>query len=229
MSFSKKNPTQTNSWKELLAHYEQIKSDHLFNMFSKENNRKKDLSFECKNFFVDFSKNRWTSKTIELFISLAKELNLKETIEAYFKENEFNYTEKRAVLHTALRSSEKEIFLKNKNITKEVDTVNSKIKKFTNEVVNGEFLGYTNKKITDVVNIGIGGSDLGPKLVCEALEYYSNDLNSYFISNIDGDHIQEVLKQLNPETTLIIVVSKSFTTAETVSYTHLTLPTTPYV
>jgi len=215
MSFSRKNPINTNSWKKLSAHFEQLKAVHLQEMFEQHPEREIQMSISWGDFFVDFSKNRWTSETIQLFEKLATELDLKESIELYFKENNLNFTENRAVLHTALRSNETEILLDGKNIISEIDAVNTKIKQFTNQVISGEKKGHTGKSFTDIVNIGIGGSDLGPKLVCNALKYYKNHLSTHYISNIDGDELQETLQKINPETTLFVIVSKSFTTSET--------------
>lgn len=216
MSFSKINPKETKSWYKLKEHYEQIKDVHLSEMFVQEQNRNSIFSFELDDFLIDFSKQRWTRKTKELFVDFAKELKLEDSIKEYFKENNFNFTEKRAVLHTALRTSSKEIYLNGRNIVEDVDEVKRKIKNFTNQVISGEYKGATGKEITDIVNIGIGGSDLGPKSVCNALKHYKNHLNIHFVSNIDGDHLHEILTDLSPETTLFVIVSKSFTTAETI-------------
>jgi glucose-6-phosphate isomerase len=215
MSFSKKNPTRTTSWKNLSKHYEQLKNVHLYDMFAVNPLRENQMNITFENFFVDFSKNRWTSETIQLFSELSKELDLSESISLYFKENNLNFTENRAVLHTALRSSEKEILLAGKNIIPEIKTVNAKIKTFTEDVISGHKKGYTGKAFTDVVNIGIGGSSLGPKVVCNALKHYKNHLNTHYVSNIDGDELEETLQLINPETTLFVIVSKSFTTSET--------------
>ena len=143
MSFSRKNPINTNAWLKLSTHFEQLKAVHLQEMFSKNSLRESQMSVSWEDFFVDFSKNRWTSETIELFQELASELNLKESIALYFKENKLNFTEDRAVLHTALRSSQKEILLNNKNIIPEVQAVNNKIKQFSETVISGERKGYT--------------------------------------------------------------------------------------
>ena len=215
MSFPRINPIKTNSWKKLSDHFGQLKNIHLQEMFTKNPDREAQMSVSWEDFFVDFSKNRWTSETIQLFKELATELRLKESIDLYFKENNLNFTENRAVLHTALRSNENEILLGGKNIVSEIDAVNSRVKQFTNQVISGEKKGYTGKSFTDIVNIGIGGSDLGPKLVCNALKYYKNHLKTHYISNIDGDELQETLQKVNPESTLFVVVSKSFTTSET--------------
>lgn len=216
MSFPKINPKTTESWLKLKAHYEQIKNVHLSDLFAQDKNRSADFSVELDDFFVDFSKQRWTKETQNLFVEFAKELKLKEAIKLYFEDNKLNFTENRAVLHTALRSDEESIFLNGENVVEEINNVKQKIKTFTKDVISGGFKGATNQRFTDVVNIGIGGSDLGAKLVCNALKHYKNHLNIHFVSNIDGDHLFEVLYNLNPETTLFVVVSKSFTTAETI-------------
>ena len=215
MNFSRKNPIQTKAWQKLTAHFEQIKNVHLQEMFANKIAREQELSVEFGDFFVDFSKNRWTSETIELFTELANELHLRESISLYFKENNLNFTENRAVLHTALRSDEKEIVLNGNNIIPEIKSVNEKIETFTKAIISGSQKGHTGKAFTDIVNIGIGGSSLGPKVVCNALQHYKNHLNIHYVSNIDGDELEETLKKINPETTLFIIVSKSFTTAET--------------
>lgn len=215
MSFSKKNPTNTVSWKQLSEHYEQLKTAHLYNMFTDNPMRENQMSITLGDFFVDFSKNRWTSETLQLFSNLSEEIDLKESISLYFKDNDLNYTENRAVLHTALRSNEKEVLLKGENIIPKIAAVNTKIKNFTDAIISGHQKGYTGKAFTDVVNIGIGGSSLGPKVVCNALKYYKNHLNTHYVSNIDGDELEETLQVINPETTLFVIVSKSFTTSET--------------
>ncbi len=215
-----KNPLHTDAWKKLSLHYDQIKRVHLKDMFDDNPTRESEMSFIWEDFFVDFSKHRWNNDTLQLFKELAKELNLKESIASYFKENNINYTEKRAVLHTALRSGSDEVHLEGKNIRNDIQSVKRKIKSFSNAVINGSKKGCTGKAFTDIVNIGIGGSDLGPKLVCNALKYYKNHLNTYYISNIDGDELAETLKNVNPETTLFVIVSKSFTTSETLQNAH---------
>jgi glucose-6-phosphate isomerase len=215
MNFSRKNPLKTNAWGKLVLHYEKINEIHLKEMFHSSSSRENEMSISNGDFFVDFSKNRWTTETIELFQDLASELNLKESIALCFKENNLNFTEDRAVLHSALRSNENEVLLEQHNVIEDVNYVKQKIKLFSESIIKGTKKGFTGKAFTDVVNIGIGGSDLGPKLVCNALKYYKNDLNTHYISNIDGDELQETLQHINPETTLFVIVSKSFTTSET--------------
>ncbi len=212
------NPTTTKSWKELIKHFSEIKSLHLNQLFKQNVNRKKDFSLSLEQLQFDYSKNRVTAKSINLLINLANEIGLKETINSLFNGEKINTTEDRAVLHTALRDfKNNEIKINNQEIFPEVDNARKKVKAFTEEVISGNWKGHTGKPITDIVNIGIGGSDLGPQMVVEALDFYSNHLQVHFISNIDGDAVHQVLKKLNPETTLFIVVSKTFTTVETLT------------
>lgn len=187
-------------------------------MFQEDASRAKKFSIQWNDFLVDFSKNRITDETLKLLLNLADEMQLKSAISSYFDGETINKTENRAVLHTALRASEDaNIKVDGTNVIPEILEVKTKIKNFTNEITTGIRKGFTGKNFTDVVNIGIGGSDLGPAMVVEALQYYKNHLNVHFISNIDGDHVQELLKKINPETTLFIVVSKTFTTQETLT------------
>ena len=187
-------------------------------MFREDTARAEKFSIQWNDFLVDFSKNRITDETLKLLLNLADEIQLKSAVSSYFEGETINKTEDRAVLHTALRApSDAEINVDGVNIVPEINAVKEKIKNFTYEIVNGIRKGFTGKAFTDVVNIGIGGSDLGPAMVVEALEYYQNHLNVHFISNIDGDHVQELLKKINPETTLFVIVSKTFTTQETLT------------
>ncbi|MEN8789217.1 MAG: glucose-6-phosphate isomerase, partial [Flavobacteriaceae bacterium] len=166
----------------------------------------------------DFSKNRISAETISLLVELAKEVGLEDGISKYFSGDPINQTEGRAVLHTALRAGESEdIRVNGENVVPEVYSVKKQIEEFSRKVITGDKKGYTGKAFTDVVNIGIGGSDLGPAMVTEALAYYGNHLQMHFVSNVDGDHVHEILSSLDPETTLFIVVSKTFTTQETLS------------
>ncbi len=218
MAFPKTNPIATNAWKKLTAHHQETKENHLRTYFKENTNRAAEFSLVWKDFLLDYSKNRITRKTMTLLEELAKETGLEEAREAYFGGELINQTEGRAVLHTALRASEGDtVLLDGKNIVEEVSAVKKKIKEFSNTVISGEKKGYTGKAFTDIVNIGIGGSDLGPVMVTEALKFYKNHLRTHFVSNVDGDHVHEVLKELNPETTLFIIVSKSFTTQETLT------------
>ena len=215
MSLSKINPTTTKTWQKLQHHFDEIEGTHILDMFIDNPKREQEQNIVVDDFFVDFSKNKWTKETIDLFINLAEELNLKENIKNYFEANTFNFTENRAVLHTALRSKKNSIRVGDKNIIEDVEQVKAKIKKFTNRIIDGKQTGYTSLPFTDIVNIGVGGSDLGSKFVCNSLKYYKNHLNTHFVSNIDGDATIDILQKLNPETTLVIVVSKSFGTQET--------------
>jgi len=169
-------------------------------------------------FFCRLSKNRITQETIDVFLELAEEVDLKDAISKYFSGDKINQTENRAVLHTALRAKESDkIYVDGQNIIPEIYQVRQKIKAFTNQVVDGKRKGFTGKSFTDIVNIGIGGSDLGPAMVVEALQFYKNHITTHFVSNVDGDHVNEILKKINPETTLFVIVSKTFTTQETLS------------
>ena len=218
MSLININPTETKAWKKLNSHFEEMKDVHMKSLFLEDDNRKKNLSLAFESLHLDFSKNRLTQKTLDLLVELAKECKLDDAIEKYFEGDKINATENRAVLHTALRNIDSTpVVVDGKDIMPEVDETLGKMEKFTNQVISGEFKGFTGKAITDVVNIGIGGSDLGPNMVVEGLHFYKNHLNTHFVSNIDGDHVSEVLKGLDPETTLFVIVSKTFTTQETLT------------
>ncbi len=212
------DPTTTEAWKKLQAHYEETKHTHLRELFSEDKERGKKFSLLWNNFYVDYSKNRITDTTLNLLLQLAQEVGLPQAIKGYFEGDLINQTEGRAVLHTALRAEKgDQIFVDGVNIVDEVFEVKAKIKSFTEAVISGEKKGYTGKAFTDVVNIGIGGSDLGPVMVAEALKFYKNHLKMHFVSNVDGDHVHEIIKDLDPETTLFVIVSKTFTTQETLS------------
>ena len=217
MSLKNINPTKTSSWKSLESHFNEIKDVEIKNLF-KENNRATDLTINWGKFTVDFSKNRINNKTLHLLINLAKECDLENSIKKQFEGEKINKTEDRAVLHTAVRANGKEkIFVDDKNIVPSIIESRIKMKNFTDDVIAGKIKGSTNEKFTDIVNIGIGGSDLGPVMIVEALKYYKSRLNSHFVSNVDGDHVLEILNKLNPKTTLFIIVSKTFKTQETLS------------
>ena len=212
------NPTTTKAWKALQSHYNAIKQVAIKDLFLKEENRADNFKINWEDFYVDFSKNRITEETISLLLELTNQVKLKEAISAYYSGDTINKTENRAVLHTALRGKETDtVLVDGKNVMPEIFAVKEKMKAFTNTIVDGKRKGYTNKPFTDVVNIGIGGSDLGPAMVVESLQFYKNHLTTHFVSNVDGDHVNEVLKKLNPETTLFVIVSKTFTTQETLS------------
>ena len=212
------NPTQTNAWKALQKHFTEVKDRHTLSLFEKDAARADKFSIQWHDFYVDYSKNRIDEQTLKLLVNLAEECGLKDAIGKYFGGDLINNTEKRAVLHTALRAPENSVVnVDGKNVMPEVAAVKHKMKQFSEEVIAGKRKGFTGKAFTDVVNIGIGGSDLGPAMVTEALKFYKNHLNVHFISNVDGDHVLETIKHLNPETTLIVIVSKTFTTLETLS------------
>ncbi len=218
MSLDTIDPTATASWKNLQQHYNETKDLHIKTLFADDGNRADIMSLQWNDFLVDYSKNRLTSKTIKLLLQLADEVKLEDAIKSYFQGDPINQTEGRAVLHTALRVKETDsVLVYNKNVVPEVYRVKAHIKRFSEAIISGSSKGYSGLPFTDVVNIGIGGSDLGPAMVTEALKFYKNHLKVHFVSNVDGDHVQEVLKELNPETTLFVVVSKTFTTQETLS------------
>ena len=218
MAMKNVNPTETTAWKKLTTHFNDLKDVQLKTLFNENKNRKNEFTLNVNDFEFDFSKNRLTQETLDLLVQLANEVDLKSAMDAYYSGEEINQTEKRAVLHTALRNPTNDpVFVDGVNVKPEIQAALAKIEEFTNKVVSGDWKGYTNKTITDVVNIGIGGSDLGPDMVVESLKYYKNHLNVHFVSNIDGDHVQEVIKNLNPETTLFVIVSKTFTTQETLT------------
>ena len=213
------NPTNTQAWKALEAHQSQLAHTTIADLFKQEQNRFKDYSLTFENqILVDFSKNKINQETLKLLHQLAKESALDEAINAMFTGERINRTENRAVLHTALRNrSNTPVYVDGKDVMPEVNAVLAKMSAFCDRVISGEWKGYTGKAITDVVNIGIGGSDLGPYMVTEALRPYKNHLNMHFVSNVDGTHIAETLKKVNPETTLFLVASKTFTTQETMT------------
>ena len=213
------NPTNTQAWKALEAHQSQLANTTIADLFKQEQNRFNDYSLSFENqILLDFSKNKINQETLKLLRQLAKESALGEAINAMFTGEKINRTENRAVLHTALRNrSNTPVYVDGKDVMPEVNAVLAKMSAFCERVISGEWKGYTGKAITDVVNIGIGGSDLGPYMVTEALRPYKNHLNMHFVSNVDGTHIAETLKKVNPETTLFLVASKTFTTQETMT------------
>ncbi|MDA8847693.1 glucose-6-phosphate isomerase [Flavobacteriaceae bacterium] len=218
MALNSINPTQTKAWSKLAAHFETIKESQMKTWFKENPNRAEEFTIKWEDFYVDFSKNRITSETLELFKELAQELNLQDAISKYFGGDVINQTEGRSVLHTALRSpADVEVILDGANVMPEIYKVKALIKTFSDAIINGTKKGYTNKHFTDVVNIGIGGSDLGPAMVVDSLSFYGNHLRPHYVSNVDGDHVNEILKFLDPETTLFVIVSKTFTTQETLS------------
>ncbi|WP_105454321.1 glucose-6-phosphate isomerase [Escherichia coli] len=216
------NPTQTAAWQALQKHFDEMKDVTIADLFAKDGDRfsKFSATFDDQ-MLVDYSKNRITEETLAKLQDLAKECDLAGAIKSMFSGEKINRTENRAVLHVALRNrSNTPILVDGKDVMPEVNAVLEKMKTFSEAIISGEWKGYTGKAITDVVNIGIGGSDLGPYMVTEALRPYKNHLNMHFVSNVDGTHIEEVLKKVNPETTLFLVASKTFTTQETMTNAH---------
>ncbi|MEM0867297.1 glucose-6-phosphate isomerase [Escherichia coli] len=216
------NPTQTAAWQALQKHFDEMKDVTIADLFAKDGDRfsKFSATFDDQ-MLVDYSKNRITEETLAKLQDLAKECDLAGAIKSMFSGEKINRTENRAVLHVALRNrSNTPILVDGKDVMPEVNAVLEKMKTFSEAIISGEWKGYTGKAITDVVNIGIGGSDLGPYMVTEALRPYKNHLNMHFVSNVDGTHIAEVLKKVNPETTLFLLASKTFTTQETMTNAH---------
>ncbi|GAA0478873.1 MULTISPECIES: glucose-6-phosphate isomerase [Tatumella] len=216
------NPTQTEAWKALQQHFSAMKDVSIADLFARDPQRFAEFSATFEDqILVDFSKNRITRETLDKLLALAKETDLSGAIASMFSGEKINRTEDRAVLHVALRNrSNTPILLDGKDVMPAVNAVLQKMKHFSERIISGEWKGYTGKAITDVVNIGIGGSDLGPFMVTEALRPYKNHLNMHFVSNVDGTHIAETLRPLNPETTLFLVASKTFTTQETMTNAH---------
>ena len=218
MALNTINPTQTKAWKKLEAHFKIQKKERIQDAFQNEKSRFAALSIHWEDFLVDYSKNRLSTETLSLLQELAEECGLKSAIESYFDGDTINQTEDRAVLHTALRAQESDqVFVDGLDVIPEIFAVKEKISQFTSSIISGNHKGYTGKAVTDVVNIGIGGSDLGPAMIVEGLEFYKNHLNTHFVSNVEGDHVHEILKKLDPETTLFVIVSKTFTTQETLT------------
>ena len=212
------NPTTTTAWKNLQAHFESIQHTTIKELFEANAKRFEQFSIQYPSLLVDYSKNRINEETIQLLVDLAKETGVDKAIQQMFNGETINVTEGRAVLHTALRNrSNEEVLVDGKDVMPQINEVLEQMKAFSNKVISGEWKGFSGKEITDVVNIGIGGSDLGPVMVTEALKHYKTRLNVHFVSNIDGTHLAETFKVINPETTLFIVASKTFTTQETMT------------
>src|SRR4051812_14681506 len=210
--------TATQSYKYLTDHYIDVVSQSLKGLFDSDNQRFNKFSVQFEDILLDYSKNRITDQTIALLLQLAKECRLNDAIKAMYSGEKINATEGRQVLHIALRNqSNTPIYVDGKDVMPDVNSVLQHMKEFSDAIISGSWKGYTGKAITDVVNIGIGGSDLGPVMVTEALKAYKNHLNLHFVSNVDGTHIAETLKDLNAETTLFLVASKTFTTQETMA------------
>lgn len=212
------NPTETSAWQRLEIHFLTMQAMHMRDLFEDDEDRFKKFSILFEETLVDYSKNIITEETLRLLFDLANEIDLKPAIDAMYGGQAINKTEHRAVLHTALRNrSNKPILVDGKDVMPEVNRVLEQMKQFSTRLINGEWKGYSGKRITDIVNIGIGGSDLGPYMVTEALRPYWQGITPHFVSNVDGTHLAETVKHLNPETTLFIIASKTFTTQETMT------------
>lgn len=218
MALNTINPTTTKAWNALEQHFQTIQHTSIKELFAQNANRFEKFSIQYPSLLVDYSKNRINAETIQLLVDLAKEMDVDTAIQQMFEGDVINVTEKRAVLHTALRNrSNEEVLVDGKDVMPQINEVLDQMKSFSEKVISGEWKGFSGKEITDVVNIGIGGSDLGPVMVTEALKHYKTRLNIHFVSNIDGTHLAETFKEINPETTLFIVASKTFTTQETMT------------
>ncbi|MEL7145913.1 MAG: glucose-6-phosphate isomerase, partial [Bacteroidota bacterium] len=213
------NPTNTKSWESLEAHAKAMSDTSLKELFAGDHQRFEKFTVKFNDFLLDYSKNLISEETIALFKALAAEIKLDEAKEKMFTGDLINQTEKRAVLHTALRApADATIRVDGENVVPHVQDVLSKMEAFVARLHDGTFAGYTGKKLTNIVNIGIGGSDLGPFMVCEALAPYKvAGINTYFVSNVDGTHMAQTLEKVDPETTLFIIASKTFTTQETMT------------
>lgn len=225
--FPKINFTQTQAFKDLTQHFGSLFGPYsndlkeLRQLFAEDPARFDRFSIAFEDILLDYSKNSITKETRALLVQLAKECGLAEAIEAMFSGERINVTENRPVLHTALRSqSDQPIYVDGQDVMPDVKRVLAQMRAFTENILSGQWKGYTGKEITDVVNIGIGGSDLGPVMVTEALKAYKTRLNVHFVSNVDGTHIAETLKAVDPETTLFLIASKTFTTQETMANAH---------
>lgn len=209
------------SWQALQQHHEQIRHLHMRDLFADDPQRHSKFSLRCDELLLDYSKNRITGETLALLLSLARECDLPAQIERMFTGEKINFTEHRAALHTALRNrAGTPVLVDGKDVMPEVNRVLGKMRKFCERVRSGDWKGYNGRAITDIVNIGIGGSDLGPVMVTEALRPYAGPLSAHFVSNVDGSHIVDTLAGLNPQTTLFLVASKTFTTQETLTNAH---------
>jgi len=213
------NPTETQSWKDLVEHFKKMKSVHMKDLFADDPDRFKKYSIRFNGILVDYSKNIITEDTLNLLLKLTDDVGLRDALNKMFNGEKINETEDRAVLHTALRNRiNTPVCVNGKDVMPGVKAVLSKMKDFSEKIISGEWKGFTDKKITDIVNIGIGGSDLGPVMVTECLRPYAKEgLEVHFVSNVDGTHISKTLKRLDPETTLFLIASKTFTTQETMT------------
>ncbi len=212
------NPTETIAWQKLTAHFLMMQANHLRELFQEDPNRFEKFTLSLNDILVDYSKNIITEETIQILLELADEVELKQSIDSMFRGEKINQTEHRSVLHIALRNrTNNPIHVDGEDVMPLVNNVLNQIKIFSDNLLSGQWKGYSGKAITDIVNIGIGGSDLGPLMVTEALRPYHSTITPHFVSNVDGTHISETLKHLNPETTLFIIASKTFTTQETMT------------
>ncbi len=213
------NPTKTKAWAALSSHFEETKNTRMVDLFKQDHDRFNKFSIQFEDILLDYSKNRITDKTMQLLIALADEVELTKAKKLMFSGDQINLTERRAVLHVALRNSaDKPIYYKDKNVMPDIQAVLDRMKAFTDKLHSGAMKGYTGKPIEHVVNIGIGGSDLGPFMVCEALKPYEKpNISTHFVSNVDGSHLLRALDRIDPETTLFIISSKTFTTQETMT------------
>ncbi|MCB0653075.1 MAG: glucose-6-phosphate isomerase [Saprospiraceae bacterium] len=219
---NRQDPSKTNAWKLLTAHFKEMEAVQMVDLFAKDHDRFNHFSAQFGDMLVDYSKNRITKKTMELLLLLAEETSVKEAIGQMFSGEKINETENRAVLHTALRNrSNTPVLTDGENVMPGINAVLDKMENFSANLLAGKWTGFTDKKITDIVNIGIGGSDLGAVMVTEALKpYWQEGVRPHFVSNVDGTHMVETVKDLNPETTLFIISSKTFTTQETMANAH---------
>lgn len=212
------NPTETLAWQKLTQHYLSMQATHMRDLFQEDNNRFESFQVSLNDILIDYSKNIITSETMSLLLELAREVELKESIDAMFRGDRINQTEHRSVLHIALRNrSNTPVYVEGEDVMPQVNAVLNQMQAFSDQLLSGTWKGYTGKPITDIVNIGIGGSDLGPLMVTEALRPYHTTIRPHFVSNVDGTHLAECVKSLNPETTLFIIASKTFTTQETMT------------
>jgi len=214
--------TQRSQWKALEAHYQNIRDQHLRTLFAADPHRGERFALEAVGIYLDYSKNRVTDETMRLLLELAASSGLRERIDAMFKGEKINVTERRAVLHVALRAPrDQSIIVDGENVVPEVHAVLDKMEDFSNRIRSGEWTGYTGKRIRNIINIGIGGSDLGPSMAYNALKYYSDrNLTMRFVSNIDGNEFVEATRDLDPAETLFVISSKTFTTLETLTNAH---------
>ncbi|HCO00332.1 MAG TPA: glucose-6-phosphate isomerase, partial [Methylophaga sp.] len=212
-------PLNIAEWQSLDRHYSDIKYLSMREQFALDSGRFERFSIRSGDLLLDYSKNRITQETIDKLIALADAVNIQEWIERMFSGDQINHTEGRAVLHTALRNrSNTPVMVDGQDVMPQVNAVLDKMAAFCEQVHSGKWLGFSGKKITDIVNIGIGGSDLGPAMICDALEPYGIDgIQAHFVSNVDGTDLSTTLEKLNPETTLFVVASKTFTTQETIT------------